>query len=268
MVSTASLAAIIFTLLLSLFLPAALAIYFYRKYRFSLKALFLGAGVLLLFQFILRIPLLSYLSGQPWFRDLSTGFFFSAVIIGGLTAGLFEECGRYLSFRIVLKHELSWKNGFAYGLGHGGIESIVTVGFAYINNLVFSLMINSGVFEHIVAPQLGADAAVIREQLVALPPSLYLAAGAERLLTLLIHIALSLLVLYAVKSKKPLFLLAAILLHTGLNAGALFLQESGAGIWGAELFIFAAALAALYLIIRIRTPLAALSERGEESKPR
>lgn len=265
MVSTASLAAIICTLLLSFFLPLGLAIYFYRRYRFSLKALFVGAGVLILFQFLLRIPLLSYLSGQPWFSDLSSSFFFSAVVVGGFSAGLFEECGRYLGFRIILEKELSWENGLAYGLGHGGIESIITVGFTYINNLVFSLMINSGVFEEIVAPQLGADASLIREQLTGLSPALYLAAGAERIFTLIIHIALSLLVLYAVKRRRPLFLLVAILLHTGLNAGALFLQGSAAGIWGTELFVAAAALAGLYLIVRLRAPLA-LPETGEAAR--
>lgn len=255
MVSTASLAAMFFTLLISLFLPVGLAIYFYRKDRFSLKALFVGAGVFILFQLILRIFLLNYLSAQPWFRDLSADLFFSAVVIGGFTAGLFEECGRYLGFRSILKNELSWENGLAYGLGHGGIEATIIVGLTYINNIVFSLMINRGTFEQFIAPQLGADASLVKAQLVNLPPSTFLAAGVERALTLLIQIALSLIVLYAAKRKRPQFLLIAILLHTGLNAGALYLQAGGAAIWQIELYIAAFAVAALYLIIKIRMPI-------------
>ena len=255
MVSTASLAAMFFSLCASLFLPVALVIYFYRRYRFSLKAFFVGAGIFILFQLLLRLPLLGYLSAQPWFSRLSTNIFFSAVVIGGFTAALFEECGRYLGFRTVLKGKLSWENGLAYGLGHGGAEAIILVGFAYINNIVISLLINRGLFEQLIAPRLGAAAAPVRAQLVSLPPSLFLAAGVERVCTLIIQIALSLLVLYAVRNKQPLYLLGAILLHTGLNAGAVYLQAGGFSLWIIELFIAAAAAAALYLIPRSRAAL-------------
>lgn len=251
--TAASLASMFFSLLASFFLPIGLAVYFYRKYRFTLKALFVGAAVFTLTQLLIRIPLLAYLSGQPWFRTLmEDSIFFSAVIIGGLTAGIFEECGRYLGFRLFLKRELSWGNGLAYGLGHGGIESIILVGLAYINNIVISLMINSGAFEQFAVPRLGESASLIKSQLVNLPPSIFLAAGVERFLTLIVHVAFSLVVLYAVKQRRPVFLLTAVLLHTVLNAGAVYLQDAGAGFWLIELFIAAFAAAALFLIIRAR----------------
>lgn len=252
MVSTASLAAMFFTLLLSLFLPVGLVFYYYRKYRFSLKAFFTGAAVFFFFQIILRVPMLVFLSSQPWFSDLSVNLFFSAVVIGGFTAGLFEECGRYLGFRFILHKELSWENGLAYGLGHGGIEAIILVGLTYINNIVLSLMINSGTFDRFAAPQLGAEASLIKSQLVNLPAHVFATAGVERALTLLIQIALSLTVLYAVKRRQPLFLLAAILLHTVLNAGAVYLQAANAGVWLIELYVAAFAAAAFYLIIKSR----------------
>ncbi|HQE10992.1 MAG TPA: YhfC family glutamic-type intramembrane protease [Bacillota bacterium] len=241
-----------FTLLLSLFLPVGLAIYFYRKYRFSLKAFFVGAAVFFLSQIVIRTPLLLFLSSRTWFSDLSGNLFFSAVIIGGLTAGLFEECGRYLGFRFILKRELSWKSGLAYGLGHGGIEAIILVGLTYINNIVISLMINSGAFDRFAAPQLGAEASLIKSQLVNLPAHIFAVAGVERALALIIQVALSLIVLYAVKRRRPLFLLAAILLHTVLNAGAVYLQAANAGVWLIELYIAAIAVASFYMIIKSR----------------
>ncbi|NLA11059.1 MAG: YhfC family intramembrane metalloprotease [Firmicutes bacterium] len=262
-VSTASLAAMFFSLFASLFLPVGLIIYFYRRYRFSVKACFLGAGVFILFQLLLRLPLLNYLLVQPWLGRFSTNIFFYAVVVGGFTAGLFEECGRYLAFQTVLKGDLSWNTGLAYGLGHGGVEAIVLVGFTYINNIVISLMINRGLFEQLIAPRLGAEASLIKAQLVGLPPSVFLAAGVERMLTLIVQLALSLIVLYAVKSRRPVFLLAAILLHTGLNAGVVYLQAGGAAIWTIELFIAAAAAAALYLIIRLKGSLELLENPAE-----
>ncbi|NLA27054.1 MAG: YhfC family intramembrane metalloprotease [Firmicutes bacterium] len=251
MVSAVSLAAMFFSLFASLILPIGLAIYFYRKYHFSLKAFFAGAAVFIITQLLIRIPLLAYLSSYSWFRTLmEMNIFFSAVVIGGFTAALFEECGRYLGFRFILRKELSWENGLSYGLGHGGIESIILVGFGYINNIVISLMINSGTFEQFAAPRLGASASLVKLQLTSLPPSIFLAAGVERLLTLIIHIAFSLIVLYAVKQRRPFFLLLAILLHTALNAGAVYLQNWGVAFWFIELFIAIFAAAALCLVIK------------------
>lgn len=252
MVSTASLAAMFFTLLLSLFLPIGLVIYFYRKYRFSLKAFLVGAAIFFLAQIVIRIPLLFILSSREWFSNLSGSLFFSAVIIGGLTAGLFEECGRYIGFRFILPKELSWENGLAYGLGHGGIEAVILVGLTYVNNIVISLMINSGTFDRFVAPHLGADASLIKSQLVNYPAHIFAAPGLERVFALVIQVALSLVVLYAVKRRRPLFLLAAILLHAAINAGVVYLQALGAGIWLVELYIAAAAAASFYLIVKSR----------------
>lgn len=253
MVSPASLAAMFLTLLASLFLPVGLAVYYYKKYRISLKALFTGAAVFILSQLVIRLPLLTYLSGQSWFRTLmENNLFFSAAIIGGLTAGLFEEGGRYLGFRYFLHKELSWKNGLAYGLGHGGIESMIIVGLAYVNNIVLSLMINSGTFEQFAGPHLGVNAALLKSQLTGLPPAIFLAAGVERILTLIIHLAFSLIVLYAVKRRRPLFLLLAVMLHALLNAVAAYLQAVGVGFGLIELFIAVFAAAAFYLIVRFK----------------
>lgn len=253
MVSAFSLAAMFFTLLLSLFLPVGLLVYGYRRYRFSLKAFFVGAAVFILFQVASRIPLLVYLSSQPCYINLSANIFFTALVIGGFTAALFEECGRYLGFILILKNDLSWKNGLAYGLGHGGAEAILIVGLTYINNLVISLMINSGTFEQYMAPLMSADAAAaLKWQLITMPPSIFACAGVERALTLMIQIALSLIVLYAVKHRQPLYLLLAILLHTLLNAGAILLQDAGIHYWLIELYIAVFAAAALLLVVRSR----------------
>lgn len=134
MVSTLSLLFIICTLVIVFLFPLGLLIYLYRKEKISLKAVAVGALIFIVFQFLIRIPLLSRLGALPQFRQLMKNMFF-AVLIGGLSAGLFEEVGRYLGFRFLLNKKLSWKNGVAYGLGHGGIEAIGAVGLAYINKL-------------------------------------------------------------------------------------------------------------------------------------
>ncbi len=241
------------SLLVIIGFPLGLAVYFYKKEKISLKAILVGALVFIVFQLLTRIPILSMLNNQEWYRDLSAAsLLFSAFLVGGFSAGLFEEMGRFLGFRYFLRDKLSWQNGVAFGIGHGGIEALVLVGLTYVNNIVLSIMINQGLFDSIIAPQLGAEtAAFVKSQLTGLPPVTFLLGGLERLLTMIIHIALSLLVLYAVIHKKIAFLFYAILLHTMLNALAVIIAQEF-GLWYAQLFILAMAFMAVIYIIRSR----------------
>jgi len=241
----------VFSLLLIFLFPIGLIIFMYRKYGISFKALLVGAAVFMIFQFLTRIPLLAVLGRQPWYEPLAQNLFFNAVIIGGLTAGLFEETGRYLGFRYVLKNDLSWENGIAYGIGHGGIEAVGLVGLNYINNIVLSLMINSGIFDSIIVPQIGeAAAGQIKNVLIATPPVDFLLGGVERVLAITVHLAFSLIVLYAVMNRKIIFLFAAILLHAVLNAPAVILLARGYSTWAVELYVFLFAVAATVFIVK------------------
>ncbi|MFZ5688181.1 MAG: YhfC family intramembrane metalloprotease [Bacillota bacterium] len=193
------------------------------------------------------------LDNQAWFRELSAAsLLFSAFLVGGLSANIFEETGRFLGFRYFLKNKLSWQNGIAFGIGHGGIEALGLVGLTYVNDIVLSIMINQGLFDSIIAPQLGAEtAAFVKSQLIGVPPASFLLGGLERLLTIIIHIVLSLLVLYAVINKKIAYLIYAILLHTMLNALAVIIAREF-GIWYAQLYIFVLAVMAVIYIGRSR----------------
>lgn len=60
-------------------------------------------------------------------------------------AGLFEETGRFLAMRYVLKKEHgNAHNALMYGAGHGGLEMFVILSLGMINNLIYSVMINLG----------------------------------------------------------------------------------------------------------------------------
>src|SRR5690554_2190003 len=146
MVNTLSIGFMIFSALLIFLFPLGLAVYMYKKERISLKAILIGAAVFILSQILICIPLINVLGTKPWFQGLLSNIFFTALVVGGLSAGVFEEIGRYLGFRFFLNNELSWKNGIAYGIGHGGIEAVLLVGMKYINNIVTSFMINNATF--------------------------------------------------------------------------------------------------------------------------
>lgn len=250
MVSTASLAAILFSLLVSILLPLGLVVVLWIWKRISLWSVVVGALVFLVFQLLTRIPLLNALSTQPWFRQMAE----NPLLIGlflSLTAGLFEEIGRWLAFRFVLKDRRQIKNGVAYGVGHGGFESVVLVGLTYINNLVYANLINSGQFETLIAPQLGPAAETLRQQLVESPPLLFASAGVERIFAITLQIALSLVVLLGVRRGKFLYVIYAILLHALVNFPIVLLPRLENGILYSELYLFVVFLASLAYIIFI-----------------
>ena len=106
-------------------------------------------------------------------------------LYGGLAAGIFEEVGRFLAFKLVLRNRRERITALSYGLGHGGIEAFLLLAVTYFNNLyLFSVLSNGGT----LAPELTAAL----ENLAALPAVMYLWAGLERVIAITIHMALSL----------------------------------------------------------------------------
>lgn len=250
MVSAVSIVFMVFSLLICFAIPFGLMFYFYRKERIAIVAVLVGALVFVVTQMILRIPLLNILSGMPWYQQMAGNLLLIALFLS-VTAGLFEEIGRFLGFKFLLRRHLSWKNGIAFGIGHGGIEAILLTGFAYINNIAYSFMINGGTYDQLLTPQLGPQmAAHIKDLLINTPPVLFAAAGLERAFTIVIHIALSLVVLLAVTRGKLIFLLYAIILHALVNFPVVIIPGLGLSFWYAEFYLLLLALAGYIFIIR------------------
>jgi len=239
----------ILSLLISLALPIVLTVHFCRKYDISIIAVFVGALVFFVVQFVLRISiLLPIVQKTAWYGQLSNWL---ALFLFSFSAALFEEPGRYIGFKLFLKNRLSWKNGIAYGIGHGGIEAVLLVGLTNVNNLVLSFMINSGVFDKSIGPLLpGEEAEYLKNILVSTPPGHFLLGGIERVFAIAVHIALSLLVISAVKKRKYLYLVAAIVLHTLLNFIAVLLARIN--VFLPEGFLLIAAIAAVYYAVKSR----------------
>ncbi|MDW7729350.1 MAG: YhfC family glutamic-type intramembrane protease [Bacillota bacterium] len=252
MVNIFSLAGMIFSLLLVFIVPIGLVIYFYRKEKIYLPAVLVGALVFLVFQLLTRIQLINYFSTMDWFAEMAQNIVF-LIFFFALTAGIFEEIGRYLGFRFLLKKHLSWKNGVAFGIGHGGFEAIALVGTATINNLVASIMINAGTFDIQMAPQLGEMAYYLKQILVETEPVMFFFAGVERMGALAIHIGLSVLVLYAVKKRKVFYLLAAIIIHGIFNIPAVIYGPLNISIWFVEAYIIVFAVISVILTKRARS---------------
>lgn len=239
------------TLLLSLVFPLLLAIWFCRKYKAPVTTVLLGALTFLIFQLILRIPLLrilqSYYPGtNPNLEGWNLVFysFFMA-----FTAALFEEGGRVLVYKLFLKKKTDRINAIAFGIGHGGFEAISLVGFTYINNLILMAVINLGILNPANDPTGALSKAA--DLIINTSPVMFLMAGIERVLSIILHIGFSLLVVYGLASKKTRFVLYAFLAHFVLNFPLVFIQGMAGGMYITMAYIAVLALVALYWITRI-----------------
>lgn len=247
-------------LLMSVVLPTAVAIFVFIKCKSSWKAFFTGAVVFVVSQPVLRLPLLNYLGYTTWFTLLASTNVVLHSLILGVSAGIFEEIGRFIGIKLMLKNRLQWKNGLMFGLGHGGVEALIFSGMSYLTTLGNSLLINSGKFDSTAALS-GASKQLsdqIKSSLINTAPAYFLLGGVERVLAVILHVSMTMMVLYAVKSRKLKYLLYAVLFHALLDSPLGILKEAGIGIWAIEGFIAVLAAVSVLITIRLRTKINSL----------
>ena len=208
MVGISTIIAVCVTLFISLVLPFILYIgYGFKNRGMRIKqAWLLGAAGFFVLQNVIRIPILNLLSLNEGFISFATEHYVLYCLVLAFTAALFELVGRYVVAKIMSKN-LTYERSIAAGLGHGGIEAILVIGMTYLNNLIYIIMINTGAFDEMLeeTAALGVDTSslvAIKEALIGSGTSIFLLAGYERILTMIAHVALSLVVCYFVAKKK------------------------------------------------------------------
>lgn len=210
MVSTSTLIAVVITFVISGILPLVIWIVYgvKNKGKGAFTAWLLGASGFFVMQMVIRIPILNMLALTAGFQSFVANHYVLYCFSASFTAGLFELIGRYAVAKILAK-DLTYEKGFAAGFGHGGIEAIVLIGMTYINNMLYIGMINSGVFDGIVeqTATLGIDTTslvAVKDALIHANSAVFLLAGYERILTMILHVALSLSVCYFVSKKQDI----------------------------------------------------------------
>lgn len=252
MVSQYSLAAMVFSLILSVIVPVALIVYLRRKVHLSLKPVFIGILTWFVFSQILEKLLHVYvLTLNPYTVNLMKNAFFYA-LYGGLAAGIFEEVGRFVMMKFMMKRHHQWKDGIAFGLGHGTIEALLVGGMTTIISLVLAITLNSGSLPP-ANPAVPSEVLTqLTDQLTRTTPFVFAITGIERLLALTAHVFFSLVVLYGVVLKKARYLLYAILAHALMDFIPALYQKQVLSIWVTELWILVCVAFAFILIFRFR----------------
>ncbi|CAM4172204.1 YhfC family intramembrane metalloprotease [Lederbergia lenta] len=214
MVNTLTIIAIIISLAISVGAPIVLVVIFKRKLGISIKVVLFGMLTFFFFSQVLeQLAHAYFLFGNETTEKLFKNPWMY-MLYGGLMAGIFEETGRFIIMKYVLKHFRRWRDGLAFGIGHGGMEAIILVGLNSVVMIIFAMMINSGNIESLlVNAQVREVLAPISDQLTNSSSYFFLLGGIERLSAIAIHIGLSILVLYAIRNQKMIYLFYAIIIH-------------------------------------------------------
>jgi uncharacterized membrane protein YhfC len=207
-------------------LPIVLAFYLTRKLELEWKLVFAGALTFIAAQ-IFHIPFLravTALFNNPNFPDPpeSMKAIITAVILG-LAAGIFEETARWILFRFRLKNVKSWNEGVLVGVGHGGVESLL-LGVLGLVTFFNMLLMRNGNLSALGVPDAMIETA--KAQVAAFwstPIYMAIMGLVERIFAICLHLALSVMVLYSVVYKKPLWFWAALLWHAFVDALAVYL---------------------------------------------
>lgn len=230
-VGTASFVWLIAGAVIWIALPVVIAIIWKVRKKEPMTTILIGAATFLLFALILEKPIQNVLlfPTAMGLSDHAVSRFLAAnpvllALAAGLFPGIFEETGRLVAFKTVLRKRKQRETSISYGIGHGGFEVILILGITYIQYIVYAVMINAGVFGSVIAEvaekapdQLGSVEAVV-SMITTFSFADFGIAFIERIFAVLFHIGASILVFYACKNKKQFWLYPlAIVLHTAMD---------------------------------------------------
>jgi uncharacterized membrane protein YhfC len=179
--------------------------------------------------------------------------------LAGLSAGVFEEGGRYLTYRYWAKEARSWGQGLMLGTGHGGAEAII-LGLIVAINITFLFGYRAGFFQSLVPAEQSNQLLGMADQLLTAPWIDSLMGAIERSLALCLHLALSLMVMQVFTRGSLVWLFIAIGWHAVVDAGVIISLDL-LGPYFTELNIGVMALISLVVIFALKEP------EPEEERP-
>ena len=245
------LASVLFQYPVMIFFPLFLGWWIRRRYRVGWGIFWAGAATFILSQ-IVHLPLnwaLGLLGGG---RGVALWPLAAMALVAGLSAALCEEGARWIVLTFFLKKVRRWDQGLQYGAGHGGVEAIIFGVLALLSFVsMIVLRLNPAMLN--LAGAAAGQAQAQMAQYWATPWYMSVLAGLERIFAITLQIAMALLVVRSVARRQPLYLLAAIGLHTAVDFWAVWGAKMLGVVW-VEVGVAVFAAFAFWLILRLREP--------------
>ena len=245
---------------LAIIIPIAIALIWKFKKKERFTTILIGVAAFVLFAMIIEKLIQNVLifPTQMMLPDHAVSRFINArpllwALVVALFPGVFEETGRLIAFKTVLRKRKNKETSISYGIGHGCGEAMILLGITYIEYIVFAVMINLGTFQTVIdqataqAPDQINTVYALAGQIASFSMASLGVALFERVFAVLFHIGASILVFYACKDKKKIWLYPlAIILHTAMDfIAALTLT----GIWTPSTWLLEAIVAVFGILV-------------------
>ena len=257
-IGKSSIPSLIITVVLMIALPVIFFLSWRRKHKEQTTIRYLIAGALgfLVSARVLELGVHSFciLADTPVSRFIN-GNPAAFVLYGVTMAGVFEECGRHIVLKYILKKNRTRENAVLYGIGHGGIEILAVLLPAIISYLMVAVVFSRGDTENALM-----TLKITEETAAAALPSVQAAAAfdygmmamnvIERLFALLFHIGLTVIVYYGVVNARKACLPLAILLHMLMDTFPALYQRALVPLWAVE--VWAAVWTAIVVSLAVK----------------
>ena len=239
---------------LMILIPIVVAIFIRRRTGAPWRLFFIGAVTFIASQ-VLHIPFNAVVL-RSGLLSTDTTVWSSLILYAvflGLSAGVFEEPARYLTYRFWAKDARSWSRGLMLGAGHGGSEAILVGALAAVNFVALLAAVNNETAMNALPADQRSLVTSALAQIMDAPTGTLLLGAVERVFAITAHLAMSLLVLQVFLRRNIAWLFASIGFHTLLNMVAV-IAASRLSPFATEGIIGLFALLALVIIFRLRTP--------------
>lgn len=210
--------------------PIVVAIWWIKTQKEKVTTVLVGAATWFVFAMILEsIPKVIFFNPALSIGKTVMGNVVLYTVLGALLAGVFEETGRFIAFKTLLKKRTNRETSISHGIGHGGFEALYLLVLVGVQYMVYAAMINAGTFQDVIAQvaAMGADISTLQalpEQLMAWTSVTSLLWMIERIFGILVHTGLSIMVFYSVKKSKTWLFILAIVLHALFDVPAALYQ--------------------------------------------
>lgn len=269
-IGKSSIPSLIITVVLMIAIPVVFFLFWRGKHkqRTGIRYLLAGAVGFLVSARVLELGVHYFciISENPVSRFINGNT--AAFVLYGITmAGVFEECGRHIILKYIMKKDRTRENAVLYGIGHGGIEILAVILPTMITYLAVAVLFSSGNTESALR------ALKITEQTAAAAlPSVQAAASfdygmmamnvMERLFAMFAHIGLTVIVFYGVVNAKKLCLPAAILLHMLMDTFPALYQRGVVPLWSVEVWVALCTVVIGWIAVQLYRKMKAPSSAG------
>ena len=243
-IGKSSIPALIITVVLIIAIPVIFFICWRRKHKEQTDIRYLIAGAV---GFIVSARMLEMgvhyfciLADNPVSRFIN-GSTVAYVLYGIITAGVFEECGRHIVLKYIMKKNRTRENAVLYGIGHGGVEILAVLVPTVITYLVIAVLFSRGDAENAlsslkITEETAAAALPAVQAVAAFDYGMTAMNVVERLLAMFLHIGLTVIVYYGVVNAKKVCLPMAIVLHMLADIFPALYQRGVLPLWAVEVW--------------------------------